>query len=53
MGWRKGGWKPFRIRHDKLYGNAFHTVENVIKSIFDNITIDDLDKMIKNKPVKK
>ena len=46
-GWRKGGWKPLRIRSDKLNGNSQRTVENVFHSILDNITVDELDKFIR------
>lgn len=48
-GWRKGGWKPIRIRPDKSVGNAIRTVENVVKSISDNISMDDLAAVIKQK----
>ena len=45
-GWRSYGWKPIRIRHDKLSGNADRVVGNVLKSIVDNISIDDLKQLI-------
>ena len=34
---------------DKVVGNAIRTVENVVKSISDNISIDDLERMINKK----
>lgn len=45
-GWRKGGWKPLRIRMDKTNGNSLRTVENVFKSITDNITVEEIDVLI-------
>ena len=45
-GWRKGGWKPLRIRMDKTNGNSLRTVENVFKSITDNITVEEIDALI-------
>ena len=43
---RQGGWKPIRIRSDKAYGNSIKTVENVVKSISDNISLQDLENVI-------
>lgn len=48
-GWRKGGWKPLRLRNDKSHGNAIRTVENVVQSIMDNIQIEELDAVIKSR----
>ena len=37
------------MRGDKSHGNGIYTVENVVKSIEDNIQIEDLDAMIKSR----
>mgnify|MGYP002299550185 FL=1 len=35
-----------RIRMDKTNGNSLRTVENVFKSITDNITVEEIDALI-------
>lgn len=39
-----------RLRSDKAHGNGVNTVENVVRSITDNIQIDELDAVIKSRP---
>ena len=40
--YRKGGWRFLRFRNDKETSNSYHTFKNVMISIEENITIDDL-----------
>ena len=37
------------MRSDKTSGHGLKTVEGVLKSIIDNISIDDLDTLIKKR----
>ena len=50
-GWRKGGWKPLRVREDKTTPNSIRVANNVLKSISDNLTFEKMFDMIMGKNV--
>lgn len=49
LGWRRGGWKILRLRGDKGAANDKRIVDKLMESIRDNVTIEDMCKLVENK----